>query len=181
MRHHAAQRAARATVQARADFEQQRIAGLDPRAMTVAVDLDQRGKSHAERFAFLRDHVGGFDAVEQDRDVRALPRELRDVVELVRRDPDRVQDVGDAVRKEIFGLFQRRNRDAAGLDAGVRARGARRPSTSRSSRAGAARCSSSVRCSRMRAMLRSRQVAIEDERGRFEIGEVHGRSIIISR
>src|SRR5207247_539261 len=57
------------------------------------------------------------DAVDDDRDLRAAPREIDHAIELCRSDSDRVEDVLETVVEEILRLAQRRDRDRPGVRA----------------------------------------------------------------
>ena len=113
MRHHAREfRVGRAAEDARDREQDIRICG-DPRAVLASVDLDQNAEAAAEFRAALRYGACDIDVVGHDGHLYAAGLQGRDAIELVRDDANRVLDIADAVRRKIFGLLERRYRDAA--------------------------------------------------------------------
>jgi hypothetical protein len=88
-----------------------RIVWPDAGAALAGIHLDQR----ARRRRMRGDGAGGIGIVGQHYDRGTALVQLGDLIELLRRDADRIQDVGDAVRGEIFGFRQGGDGDAAGL------------------------------------------------------------------
>jgi hypothetical protein len=144
--------------------------------MAVAVDFDHRRELHAERLAFFRDSLRGFDAVEQYCYVCAFALERRHMIELVGGNTHRVENVGDPVRQEVLRLLQCRHRDAAALvDASGPTLQCAFDDVDRFRRL-------DVRpqrhAERGQVLAHPREIAIEqvtveDQRRRFEIGEMH--------
>ena len=117
----------------------------------------RRCRSRSARAAAVRCAaiaLGRVQIVGEHDDRGAGAVQLGDLVELLRRDADRVENVGDAVPGEILRLGQRRDGDAAGL-AGE-SPGAPRRSTSRSSCAAAAARHAAPAARAMASMLRCR-------------------------
>jgi hypothetical protein len=77
-------------------------------------------------FGVLGDRARGLQVVRQDLDRGALVLQRGDAGESRRHDPHRVGDVAEAVVEEVFGLPQRRDRDAAGRAFGRQFRDLRR-------------------------------------------------------
>lgn len=105
--------------QLRRQLEQQGIAGTHPRAMAVAVDLDQRRDAEVRGARVCREEARRRQAVDHHLAIDTASEERRDVIQLVRRETDGVENVGEARRDEKVGLAERRNGDRAG--AGQRA------------------------------------------------------------
>ncbi len=110
MAQHAAQLGA-ALEQAAAEGDQGRgIVGLHAGAMAIGIDLDQYGQGLRFGGAPGSDRLGLFPAVEQDGQIGAvLPADRADPVQPARRDADAIDQVANAVTREIFGLFQGRD------------------------------------------------------------------------
>ena len=86
MRHHAGEIRA----EPRGDLQQQIVVRSDAAAALAGVDLDQR----ARRLAVCGDRAGRVEIVGQHDDGGADAVQLGDLIELLRRDADRVEDVG---------------------------------------------------------------------------------------
>jgi hypothetical protein len=111
VRHHAAQAHA-AFVQRARHLEQRVFFGPDAGAMAVGVDLDQHLEHLAVRAAEGGDGPCRLGAVRDDGQRAAAPAQFHRVRQPVRRHADGVEDVGEAVRKELLGLLQRGHGDA---------------------------------------------------------------------
>ena len=98
------------------------IAGLNARAVAIAVDLDQHRKPVAGGARRGGDGLRAVEVVEEDRQIGAAAAQIEHMIELVGRDADGVQDVLEAVADEILGFLEGRYRDrpraALGHDAG---------------------------------------------------------------
>jgi hypothetical protein len=95
-----------ALVQHLADVEERGIAGAETAAVAVGVDLDQDRDGIAGRPRRLGDGRGLLARVQDDGEIAAARPEGEDARELLRRDPDRVEDVPDARGGEDLGLLQ---------------------------------------------------------------------------
>ena len=107
MGHHAGQAAA----QTGGEFEQEVAVGMHPAALLAAVDFDQG----AWRRRLAGDRAGHRRVVGDHDDLRAGGVQLAHLLQLLRRDADRVEDVRDAVAEKIFRLGQGGDGDAAWL------------------------------------------------------------------
>jgi hypothetical protein len=97
--------------EALADGDQQRVVGRNTRAMAVTVDLDQRLDWHGLALGERPNGVGGLECVEDDPQRAAGAHQVGYFGQFHRRDADRVENVGDAVREEITRLGERRDGD----------------------------------------------------------------------
>ena len=95
------------------DLHQFGAVGLHARTMAVRIDLDQHVEVTCAGERFIGEQLGGFHAVQDQRQLHPLRLQGRDVRELVGRDADRVQDVLVPVPGEIVRLQQRRDGDGA--------------------------------------------------------------------
>ena len=111
MRHHAREhsRAGQHT----ADFEQFRGVRQDPRALASGFNFDQDPECGPERAAAFDDRRRDRGFVGHDLQIDAARAQSRNPVELRGRDADRVEDVQETARGEVFGLRQRRDGDRA--------------------------------------------------------------------
>ena len=96
-----------------ADLEQGRGIGLDARTVTIRIDLHQHLEPRAPRLPAVSQQSRGFHAVQDQRQPHVAGLQRRNVIELVRCDADRIQDVLDAMVGEVVRFQQRRHRDRA--------------------------------------------------------------------
>ena len=151
------------------DLQQQVIVRRHAAAALAGVDLDQRPR----RLPVRGDRAGGVEIVGQHDDRGAGAVQLRHLIELLRRDADGVENVGDAVAGEILRLGQRRDGDAAGLAGDRQARHVDRLGGLhvRAQRHAVAR-----KRARHGADVALQDAAVEHQAGRRQIGELHAGS-----
>ena len=83
--------------------------GRDPRAVSVDVDFNKHGNFDRARGRVGRDVAGGVDVVEKNLEVAPGSADALHAPQLLRSDPDGVNQVRDAVRGEVFGFQEGRN------------------------------------------------------------------------
>jgi hypothetical protein len=110
MRHHALEWQPGALQRPRDGDELGRIR-CHARAVPIGVDLDQHFELPVPLVGVFADEAGGFDAVQDDRHSRALVLQGRDMVQLVGRNADGVEDVLHTLAGEELGLLERGHGD----------------------------------------------------------------------
>ena len=83
--------------------------GRDPRAVTVDVDFNEYGNFDRPGRRIGRHVTGRVDVVEKNLEVAPRSADALDTPQLLRGDPDRVDQIPDAVLGEVFGFKQGRN------------------------------------------------------------------------
>ena len=118
MGQHAAQIDVRGAVERLADLDQHRRLRPQPGAAVAGVELDQHLEARAEPGRARADAARHLEAVGDHRDPGAPSLEARHPRQLVERDPDPVDHVGESAFGEVLGFFQRGHRNAAGMARG---------------------------------------------------------------
>ena len=103
-----------ALVQQLADGDQVGGLGLDAGAMAVGIDFDHHLEDVLLGPALGDDGFGGRRRIDQEDQGAAPPAERQRPVELLRRDADGIENVGEARGEELLGLLQGRDGDARG-------------------------------------------------------------------
>ena len=91
------------------DRDEGTVRWLDSGPVLVGIDLDQHGQRIVPLDAFCRHQFRDFQIVENDRQIGAAASQVEHVIELVRGDAHRIEQIRDAVTEEVLSLPQRRD------------------------------------------------------------------------
>jgi len=94
-----------------ANRDEQLTFGSDAGPVPVDVELDEYLEGDAVFDSGALDCASGLETVEDDRQVGALTDQSRGVGKFPGRNPNRIQNVGNAMPQEVFRFLESRDRD----------------------------------------------------------------------